>query len=188
MKLYTGHPLTVETGHGLLATLRDGFLCSKNNKKSLMHSRSINFFLCRASLKSTTIAQECNFSAAACGTPVRWSVPLGQQHTTNLVGSMVTTSRIRKQQENNGWVFEFGVQDQYVNPKDCHVQPPCDGNVQNWWVWQRSELCVGGAASCQAMAYKAFRSEKAVRAVHLGQMPRCMHMQRLLRCRIPIAG
>jgi len=44
MKLYTGHPLTVETGHGLLAALTDGFLCSENNKKRLMHRRSINFF------------------------------------------------------------------------------------------------------------------------------------------------
>ena len=35
---------------------------------------------------------------------------------------------------------------------------------------------------------KSLRSEMAVRAVHLGQMPRCMHMQCLLRCRLPIAG
>jgi hypothetical protein len=34
-----------------------------------------------------------------------------------------------------------------------------------------SELCVGGAASCQAMAYKTWQSEKAVRAVHLARCP-----------------
>lgn len=79
--------------------------------------------------------------------------------------------------------------------------------VDTDWVWWGTEriranaalYCMHGAVAelCRELLgqlpwptkyCKSLWSEKAVWAVHLGQMPRCMHMQRLLRCRLPIAG
>jgi len=43
MKFRTRRPSTVEIGHGLIGAFKAGFLYSKNNKKRLMHHRSIIF-------------------------------------------------------------------------------------------------------------------------------------------------
>jgi hypothetical protein len=83
---------------------------------------------------------------------------------------------ICRRTSNNGHNFRYGLH--------SHLRSQ---SVDTDWVV--AELCreLLGQLPWPAKYCKSLWSEKAVWAVHLGQMPRCMHMQRLLRCRLPIA-